>query len=76
MLTAIQTVGSKDAYNMLVLRSKWLSNSEPLYFSELLELEKVYVRFLVNKTFKIVGCVLKGVFRKVKNYFIKYFFRD
>lgn len=43
------------------------------FVSEFLELGKVHVRFLISKTFKTVGSVLKGVFQKAKKYFIKYF---
>ena len=38
---------------------KWLSNSKALYFLESVEFEKVYVRFFINKVFKIVGSVSK-----------------
>ena len=47
-------MGSKYAYNMRVLRGKLLSESKTLCFSESVEFEKVYVRFLINKIFKIV----------------------
>ena len=40
MLTAIYTLGSKNTCNMLIIRSKWLSNSNALYFFESLELPK------------------------------------
>ena len=32
-----------------------LSNAKSSYFPDLVEFEKVYVRFLINRTFKIVG---------------------
>ena len=34
MLTEIWTAGSKCAWNMLIKRGKWLSNSEAPYFSD------------------------------------------
>ena len=33
---------------MLIRRSKWLTNSNALYFPESVEFEKVYVRFLLT----------------------------
>ena len=54
---------------MHVRRSKWLSNSKAFYFSDNL---KKFI--LINKTFKIVGNVLK--IKKEEKYFIKYFFLD
>ena len=58
---------------MPLLSDKCLSSSKAFYFSESVGFEKVYVVFLINETFKIVGSVLKGAFHKV---FHKIFFRD
>ena len=60
--------------HVLVQCSKWLSNSKALNFFESVEFEKFYVRFLINKTVKIVGSILKV--DKEEKYFIKYFFRE
>ena len=57
---------------MLNRRSELLSNSKAFYFSDLMEFEEFYLRFLINKTFNIVGSVLK--FEIESKYFIKYFF--
>lgn len=65
MYTAIYNLGSKYARNILILSSKWLSNSKTLYFSESVELSffaNIYL--LLNYFFKTVGTVLNGVFQK------------
>ena len=51
----IDCIGSKYACNMLIRRSKWLTNSKALYFSESVEFEKVYVRFLLTLTWVWLG---------------------
>ena len=42
--------------NTFIRRSKWLSNSTTLYFSESVEFKEGFLRFLV-KIFKIAGSV-------------------
>ena len=42
--------GSRYTCNMLNRRSKLLSNSKALHFSDLMEFEEFYLRFLINKT--------------------------
>ena len=58
-LTEIWTVGWKYACNKFTPRSKWLPDSKDWHFLRKWNLRKFsYVRFLINRTFKIAESVL------------------
>ena len=70
MLKDIMTVGSKHVFNMLTRNSKWLSNVRASYFSEKAELEKVYVRFLINRHSKLQRVLKKLKLKRFNTHFI------
>ena len=70
MLTDIMTVGSKHVFNMLTRNSKWLSNSRASHFSEKAELEKVYVRCLINRHSKLQRVLKKLKLKRFNTHFI------